>query len=361
LLDYFGPDKHADQLRELIIQEFDQPIPADVDKAIVKTIAGQMDGHVLKRTKPELSTRRTTPYYVWAAAIAALLIMVVGFSIYSGIWTSSPPAPVAQQTEDIEPGGYRAKLIMEGSNDMYLSETQEGIVADGNALHYEDGTPIQVVGEVSYATLQTPPAGQYRLTLPDGTKVWLNAASSLKYPTRFDGNERRVTLTGEAYFEVVRNTSQPFVVETQSQSVKVLGTSFNITSYADEKATLTTLVSGSIALQPALSDRQVVLKPDEQARLENGQINVQKVRTETFTAWKDGLIVLKQADIPTVIRQLQRWYDVTFVGAEAIRASGGTLSGELPRDVRLSEILRALEKHTGATFNIEGRRVMVEN
>ncbi|MEC3880215.1 FecR family protein [Parapedobacter sp. 10938] len=358
LLDYFGPDKHADQLRDLIMREFDQPVPVEIDKMLVKTIARQVDGHVQKSIHPDEGARRIRPYYVWATAIAALLIMVVGFSIYSGIWKSSSPAPIAQQTEDIGPGGNRATLRFSNGNSIPLNENKDGIVAGKEQYAYTDGETVSVtLKDIDYATLSTPRGGQYQITLPDGSKVWLNAASSLRYPTRFTGKERTVELKGEGYFDITTDEKHPFIVRTQAQEIKVLGTEFNITAYGDEQTTSTTLVEGSVSISHTGEAGITIIKPGQQAILKDNRLTVAEVSVQDYTAWKDGFLVLNNADLPTIARQVERWYDVEFIMKP--EQTGSTLSGILPRDVNLSEVLTGLEFHTGLRFQLEGRRIMV--
>ncbi|RZK70356.1 MAG: DUF4974 domain-containing protein, partial [Pedobacter sp.] len=192
----------------------------------------------------------------------------------------------------------------------------------------------------------------------DGTKVWLNASSSLKYPSAFRGSDRVVEVKGEAYFEVYHDSRHPFLAKSGSQVVKVLGTSFNINTYRQDAA-ITTLVEGRIALHSSKGIEKVLL-PGEQA-LNNGTgLILSKVNTQDYIAWKDDLIVLNNQNLQDVLRQLERWYDVEFVeiDLEPVRK---TLSGEIPRNTNLSTILQALEEQTNIRFEIKGRRIMVRN
>ena len=205
-----------------------------------------------------------------------------------------------------------------------------------------------------YNTLATPRGGQYQLTLPDGSKVWLNAASSLRYPVAFLGAERRVEVTGEAYFEVTKNASQPFKVSLRdNQEVDVLGTSFDINAYADEPEIRTTLLTGAVKTEG------VTLKPGQQAAWTlNRPVRVRSdADVEEAIAWKNGKFIFSGGDIQSVMRQLERWYDVEvdykgdFKGVELV--------GVISRFKNISEILNMLEQTHTVTFQVEGRRVTV--
>ena len=307
--------------------------------------------------------RRIWPY-------AAAVVVMLSFGIY-WLGTGDENRLSSQYGGDLPPGTNRATLAFADGRSVDLSETQQGIVvaADGDEIRYLDGSEVPQYGaddnQAADLKLYTPKGGVYSVTLSDGTKVWLNAASSLTYPAHFSDKERVVTLEGEAFFDVeqrVRNTGNkqekvPFKVVTNGQTVEVLGTTFGIAAYPDEPIK-TTLVEGAVRLHPNAGGATVSLTPGEQGVLAAGGIAKYNVNVSTHTAWKDGLIVLKDASVSTVIKQIERWYDVTFVGASELTVSGG-LSGELPRDIRLSELLQALALQVDATFKIEGRRVFV--
>jgi len=289
--------------------------------------------------------------------------------------------PEIGQIQDIAPGGNRATLTLADGRTISLSEAQTGIVV-GEGISYTDGS--LVLGEQANRgtseqvhTLTTPKGGTYQIILPDRAKVWLNANSTLKYPSRFPENERIVELEGEAYFDVSeqvneRSQKTPFRVVSKGQTVEVLGTQFNISAYADDPEIKTTLVEGKVkvALAGSTTDRSpitdhrppITLSPGEQstvrARLpgQGAVIGVQQVDVNQYTAWKDGLIILNNADIATVVRQLERWYDVTFEVASW--PEGLRLEGELPRNTKLSGIIDALQLNTGKQLYINGRRVM---
>jgi len=205
-------------------------------------------------------------------------------------------------------------------------------------------------------TVTTQRKEQYHLTLADGTNVWLNAASSIKYPTAFTGNERRVEITGEAYFEVAHNKDKPFLVTTNGQTVEVLGTHFNINAYDDEIGVKTTLLEGSVKVNK--NGKTAMIKPGQQAIvLDNEQsIEIKEADTEQAIAWKNGFFDFKDANIQDIMRQLSRWYDVD------VRYDGKIptrdFSGEMERSLNASQVLKLLT-YSGIHFRIEGKTIIV--
>lgn len=313
------------------------------------------------------SKRKRLPT-VYRVAIAAALLIALSVSLYIYRQVNDSDAQPALVENDVLPGGNRALLTLADGRTIDLDGVADGLVVEQGGITISKTTDGLLTYEISatpdrsetvaYNTITTPNGGQYQIILPDKSKVWLNAASSLHYPTTFSGNERRVKLTGEGFFEITHNPDQPFVVESNGQSVQVLGTSFNINAYEEEEAVVSTLVTGKIALQCNGCNQPIVLNPGDQALNIRGAVRIRQVDTNIFSAWKDGLIILDKADLPTVIRQIQRWYDVEFHGTEDISITG-TLSGEVPRAIKLSGVLQALERQTNARFEIKGRRIMV--
>ncbi len=368
LLDYFA-DAESGDLDTLVRQALEEVEADDIispeRKAILDGVHTRLSAAIARSRKPASPPiiRRIWPY---AAAIA----VVLSFGIY-WLGTQYNTHLVSRYGDDVQPGTNRATLAFSDGRSVDLSEAQQGIVV-GDGIKYLDGSDVSeyvATGRRSPTIeqqLTTPKGGTYSVTLSDGTKVWLNAASTLQYPARFAAEARVVTLEGEAFFDVKQQTlgtghekrNIPFKVITNGQTVEVLGTAFGISAYPNEE-TKTTLVEGAVRLRPDVGGTVVSLTPGEQGILAAGSIAKHKVNVSTHTAWKDGLIVLKGASVATVIKQIERWYDVEFVGATGLSVSGA-LSGELPRGIRLSEILAALEMYIDATFKIEGRRVFVE-
>ncbi|MGJ1285095.1 FecR family protein [Sphingobacterium spiritivorum] len=306
------------------------------------------------KKRQTVSSRPQRHYLRYAAAI--LILFSIGFSLYYYQRDSRQSIPLADiHTDDILPGGNKATITLSDGTVIELSEDHEGIIAKGTELSYTDGEKLLDATQVQYATLTTPRGGQYQIILSDGTKVWLNAETTLRYPTKFTGTTREVTIHGEAYFEVAHNAEQPFIVGSGRQTLQVLGTSFNIDTY--KGSATTTLIKGSIQVSDQMK-RTKILLPGQQTvqTIEGFQIN--DVDTENYTAWKDGVIILTKQTPQNVLKQLERWYDVEFVHPERI-SPNLPLSGEIPRDIKLSVLLRALEQQTNVKFTIEGRRIMI--
>jgi ferric-dicitrate binding protein FerR (iron transport regulator) len=204
--------------------------------------------------------------------------------------------------------------------------------------------------------MTTPKGRQFSLVLSDGSKVWLNAASSITYPISFTGKERKVSVTGEAYFEIAHNAAIPFIVESGQNSVKVLGTHFNINAYDDESVVSVTLLEGSVDVRRGTVSK--VIKPGQQAQInDDEQIKLaNNIDVEHVVAWKNGRISFQGADIGTVMRQMSRWYDVEI---EYNRKMNDLFYADISRSTMLSDVLKALELTTDVHFKIEGRKVRV--
>lgn len=264
---------------------------------------------------------------------------------------------------DVLPGGDKAILTLGDGSTIVLDNAQNGtltqqgatkvIKLDGKLAYDPAGAGST---EVVYNTISTPRGGQYQIELPDGSQVWLNAASSLRFPTAFAGKERRVEISGEAYFEVTKNKSMPFIVTVDGSEVQVLGTHFNIMAYKEEKAVKTTLLEGSVRF--VSGNNASVLKPGQQSQLtKEGQVKVMSgVDVDEVMAWKNGMFYFKDADIETVMRQLSRWYDVDIEYQGEIKPK--KFGGEIQRDLNLSDVLEGL-KETGIHFRIEGKKLIV--
>jgi len=290
--------------------------------------------------------------YRWSAAAAVALLILTGSAFY--MWqsqrkTAAPVTAAAVSRPDAKPGTNKALLTLADGAVVELDSSRTGpIPAQGNAsvlarpgqLVYNK-TSSQAPAAVSYNLLRTPKGGQYQLVLPDGTKVWLNAASSLRFPTQFTAATRSVDLTGEAYFEVAKNAAQPFHVKVAGTDITVLGTSFNIMAYTDESAIKTTLLEGAVKVAKGNEER--LLKPGQQSQLEAGN-NIKVINDadiELAVAWKNGFTSFRSADIRAIMRQVMRWYniEVDYEGEIPQRV----FTGDIPRDARLSELLQLLE------------------
>lgn len=310
-------------------------------------------------TRPALIRRG---WFKYAAAAVILLGAAITVAISLNKQQRISGTELAQQGigADILPGTNKAVLTVDNQQ-IDLSASQSGIVVD-NKITYTDGQKVADAGTI--LTLTTPHGGQYQLTLPDGTKAWLNAASSIRFPSAFKDGERRITVKGEVYLEVAKDGARPFLVDVGGKAaVEVLGTSFNINSYADEELIKTTLVEGSIRLSVAgRGSVSAILKPGQQAALSaDGSANSIQVTDHTdlsnTLAWKNGLFSFSNTSIRTVMKQLERWYDIQ-VRYEGRPSDDITLTGKMYRNVNLSNVLLFLQ-NMGVKFRLEGKTLVV--
>lgn len=291
-----------------------------------------------------LQVRRMVWLKRWMA-VAAVVVLAV-----AGVWmltkrSPAPPASIARK--DVGPGGNKATLTLANGTTIVLDTVQRGaITSQGNSrvLKMDDGRlayePVTKKTESPvYNTLTTPRGGQYQLTLPDGSRVWLNAASSITYPTAFTNTDRTVKITGEAYIEVVHSKDRPFRVQAGDQLVEDIGTAFNVNAYSDEPAIKTTLVAGKVKVSSGTAMR--VLSPGQQVQSKGSMLEmVAGVDVDQVLAWKNGAFSFRNADLPTVMRQLARWYDIEVEYTGAVPA--GTFDGEIGRGLTLSQVLQGL-------------------
>lgn len=309
----------------------------------------------------------------WWAAAAIILLLGTGAYVYMSP-SRSPKAELVQVKpeinvkKDVAPGGNKAMLILANGSAIILDSAGNGKLAQQGqttVIKSNDGKLVYNANPLTtdhspftYNTLSTPRGGQYQLVLPDGSIVWLNAASSIRYPTAFAGNEREVEVTGEAYFEVTKNAAKPFRVKMNNgAAVEVLGTHFNINAYNEEPATKITLLEGRIKVSGKTGN--VVIKPGQQARLTD-QNSILKVANdadvEEVMAWKNGAFQFGGADIQTVMRQISRWYDVDVEYKGNISLH---FAGTMSRNVNISQVLEMLEKAGGLKTNVTGRKITV--
>ncbi len=209
--------------------------------------------------------------------------------------------------------------------------------------------------EMLYNTIAVPRNGKFQILLRDGTRVWLNALSTLRFPTAFSPTERRVTLTGEAYFEVAKNTAKPFIVNANATEVKVLGTQFNLNAYADESAVTTTLVEGSVKVSK--NHQSVTIKPGQEARVAKS-IDVAPADVEAAIAWKEDRFFYNNAPLKIIMRQLEKWYDIQTQFDDPIT---DTYTISMSREVPISKVLEYITLSGGVQFKIQGKKVIVKN
>jgi len=300
-------------------------------------------------------------------AVAALLLLIAGKVFLPGSPAKKTrSAQPASYAHDQPPGRNNAVLTLaDGSTITLDSAANGGLAQQGNIR------VIKLNGQIAYKntgsgqpddvplfnTISTAKGNQYQLLLPDGSKVWLNAASSMRFPTFFKGKERRVEITGEAYFEIAKNPAMPFKIQVGGGEIDVLGTHFNVNAYSDEPTVKTTVLEGAVAVKKETA--QQVLEPGQQATFSSqGGITLSKnVDVAHETAWKDGFFWFDNTDIYSLMRQVSRWYDVEVAFKGKIEDDGFT--GKIPRNVSLSKLLNVLEQYE-LHFTIEGKKIIVQ-
>jgi len=295
------------------------------------------------------------PLFTWSRVAAAVTIIALcggGYFLLTRRQHGNSEGTIAKK--DITPGYNKAILTLSNGATITLDSAHTGILTrQGNAAVVNSGngqlaynlSPGEKQTALVYNTLTTPRGGQYQLTLPDGTKVWLNAASSLIYPTTFSGDERTVQMTGEAYFEVAHDQKRPFKVKVNGQVIEDIGTHFNVNAYTDESVQTTTLLEGAVRIG------KHVLKPGEKATVApSGAIQVSRGDPEQAVAWKNGLFDFTDNDLPTVMRQLARWYnvDIKYEGNIPERQ----FTGMIGRSLTLAQVLKGLARE-GVQYRIE--------
>lgn len=346
-------EEKCTQQEKTIVEKWYLSIGEDIPFADNEIIADMVELQKRLKQLPE-AHHHSNRGYIIAIAATILAFIIIGTIVYL-LPTNDSHSKHELVMEDIAPGSDKAFLSIDGKPAIALEGKNKGIVSNGAALGYQDGTTIARTENAKTITLSTPAAGQFQAILPDGTKVWLNALSSISYPAAFTGNERHIQLKGEVYLDVAKNAKQPFVIHTDQQRIEVLGTSFNVNSYHDDGRTFTTLVAGSLRVIDTKTKHQVVLSPGQQA-IVNGKdfIEVKASGIEDSYAWKDGLYVLHEEPLSQYALKIERWYDVKVdMGIYGDRR----FSAIIPRDAKLSEVLQAIELKSNIKFIREGRRI----
>lgn len=294
-------------------------------------------------------------------AVAASVIIAVGAWIYFFyIQKDDTVKPMADNIiTDIQPGSDKATLTLENGKTIILDNTSNDTSINGQLrilqqegeIKYSEGTNE---GPMAYHVLTIPRKGQYKLVLPDGSKVWLNAASSIRYPVAFNSIERKVYVSGEAYFEVAKDKTKPFRVVANDMLVEALGTAFNINAYGDEPIVSATLVEGSILVTEGAAEN--VLKPGQQAKISGNEMTVVNVNADEVIAWKNNQFKFNDLPLDAILRQVARWYDAEIVYEQK---TSDHFNAEVSRDVPVSKLLHILELTNRAHFKIEGNKIIV--
>ncbi|MEZ2444484.1 FecR family protein [Chitinophaga sp. RCC_12] len=306
-----------------------------------------------------------TFYKTVAAAAAVAFILAAGYT-WRYYYAGQAPLVSNKTTAPIPAGNNKAELILADGSTIVLDDAGTGTVGkqgntriiklDSGRLAYR-GMSSSSGAAPEYNTIRTPKGGQYQVVLPDGSQVWLNAASSLKFPVVFTGSNRTVLLTGEAYFEIAQNAAKPFVVQTSGIQVKVLGTHFNVMAYTDEARVKTTLLEGAVSVTQGAAT--AMMKPGQQASIaeKENQFLITRPEIEEVMAWKEGQFKFRKTDITVIMRQIARWYDVDIEYKGDL--SGIQLYGSMTRKESVTQLLELLEQTGRVHFTINGSRITV--
>ncbi|MEO5892492.1 MAG: FecR domain-containing protein [Ferruginibacter sp.] len=372
--------KRSDQeesVRQFIELEMEKGIPAslDQDQQLSPKRADILFSKIIGNKKRKIVKLKQ----IWRLAAAAFILGIIGMLAYFLVAPSKPAdtlaaikKPATQVENDALPGKQGAILTLSNGQQIILDSAGNGkLTSQGSTVIVNNNGQVAydirgaVSGEILYNTMTTPRGRQYQLLLSDGTKVWLNSESSIRYPAAFAGDTRSVTITGEAYFEVApavvksaggEDKKIPFIVKAENMEVKVLGTHFNINAYQDEESIRTTLLEGSV--QVTIPGDATVLTPGQQSKIyKRGPIKlVENADLEEAVAWKNGVFSFNDADIQSVMRQIGRWFDLVIAYEGEI--PGDSFGGKLPMNAKVSEILAALEQ-TQVHFRVEGKKLVV--
>ena len=371
-------EEHAEQIRALMEEGWvglgqEPPVfGADQSEAMLQAVLGR------DATETPIVPLRRMPW----RRVAAAAVLAGGLGWGAWWWAHlSTPAPLPPQVaktekkplkEEVIAGGNKAVLILDNGSAVTLDSARTGLLTTqgatqvvklgGGRLAYNGGaggTAKNGTAEstILYNTVRTPRGGQYQVTLPDGSRVWLNAATALRFPTAFSGNSRTVELKGEAYFEIAENKDKPFRVNVGNMMVDVLGTHFNVMAYDDEESIHTTLLTGAVKVEAGATAK--LLRPGQEARLNlaTKDLRIEAADTDQVVAWKNGLFQFDGATLEAVMRQVARWYDVE------VRYEGTIpkhFSGLISRNASLADVLYVLDKAGKTRCTLEGRTVVIK-
>ena len=348
---------NTDSFQELLVQYIDQQVDEvsqtsqEQEKVLSGILQIDKDPYPIIKTAHRIHFLKTA-WFRYAAAVVICFGVVAYFMINNK--ENRDDRHITQVTTNVAPGSNKAILSIGNDQTINLSGDKTGITV-GSTITYNDGEQIADAGQV--LQLSTPRGGQYQAVLPDGSKVWLNAASSIKFPSAFNDKERKVEVTGEAYFEITKDVNRPFKVDGGGQEIEVLGTSFNINIYADESTRKTTLITGSIKITN--NNQTAILKPGQQANISNleiSKIHLIQVQTNDVLAWKNGLFNFEGLPLSSVMKQLERWYDIETKYDE--KTAKLIFRGELYRNLPLKNALEIL-KDMGIKYELNGKTLTI--
>lgn len=323
-----------------------------------------------KQLERQIHFKRNNHYLTIFKYVAILLLILsTGLYYYSQRFTTDKPFTLTVTANIPVPGSTKAILILESGEEIELTsgqnfclqqDTNIQILNTDNILRINISDSISPLKE-NYSTLSVPKGGEYRIVLSDGSKVWLNSDSRLRFPSPFSGDKRTVFLEEEAYFEVAHDTQKPFVVSTEDMSIRVLGTKFNVKAYAEDEAVYTTLVSGSVRTNNKQSTYSTLLSPNEQCIYYpgNNRMETRKIDPQTFLGWVQGRFIFENETLEEILKQLGRWYD-TEIFYQNPRVAKYRFTGNVDRFDQISTLLHMIEKTYPVSFTINGRTIVVK-
>jgi len=371
---YFDTDEDEDVLKEIILAELEREIePEEVAKQQphLSDLFDQISEKVLvEPNRPSLYRKMLAGRW---ARVAALFVIAGFASFMSYLYIHNRPATDKVVQSDMvypQPGTEKAVLTLFNGKEVVLNDANEGqliqesgITVSNNPeglVTYQIDPSVAIVQKAltHINTIRTPRGGQYQIILADGTKVWLNASSSLDFPSHFSGDSRKVKLSGEAYFEVAHDTMKPFFVQTAESEVEVLGTSFNVMAYPDEQHSQITLLTGAVKVNR--DEETIRLLPGQQAEIKRNSdvVHIHTVNTEAIVAWKNGIFLFDQSELSQAMRQVGRWYNADIEYMDKVPAV--KLTGMVSRKDSLSVLLDILEHAGGLEIDVQGNKIMVK-
>jgi transmembrane sensor len=363
-----------------LLQKYNDGICSDEEKLLIESwymefnsveplvLTDDQIAGIMAMKVPVLPMARQKQVGWWISVAAAILIVTTSALYFSLKQSSRQESNITKVQNDIRPGTDQAILTLASGEKIILNNAQKGVLTNqANAVvnKTDNGHVVYAVGAntidepVVFNTMSVPRGGQYHLTLIDGTQVWLNSNSSITFPTRFDGNERKVTVTGEAYFEVAHQAEKPFRVSSKGQVIEVLGTHFNLNAYEDEPSVKTTLLQGSVKVMAR--GKTEILKPGDQALLSEKALVMASADMEEVMAWHEGDFVFKKQTVEEIMRKVSRWYDID-IDYDHYSPDNHTFTGVISRKKNLSSVIQMMKASTTSLkFQINGKRLLISN
>jgi transmembrane sensor len=364
LLSMLDNPQYADELDTVLRDNYDTVETPAVDPEVTTKFIQELRAKMAITDTEHDSDFITSSLFNWRKlAVAASIVAVLGLGMHYFFQprNSAPTTVASKEQNDKAPGKSGAILTLSNGSKIVLDSAGNGLLANQNntTVTKKNGKLVytaQANAQAVFNTMTTPRARQYNLTLSDGTKVWLNASSSITFPTSFPKGQRKVAISGEVYFEVAKDKTRPFTVAVNDMQINVLGTHFNVNAYQDEASVNTTLLEGSVLITE--KSKKILLKPGQQAQKQkSGALVVSnKVNLEEVMGWKNEVFYFENASLEMVLRQISRWYDIDVVYDKGVQPR--VFEGEIQRNLQLSQVLKILEKNN-IHFKIEGQKLRV--